>query len=249
MSTASEIITQAYRESNLIAISKSPKEAEQTEALARLNVLISGVLGQGVGENLADWHVGTENIEGGLPGWGAYEWSRPRQNVRLLVSSSEAQTIYLPPAPDNGARIAVIDVLGNFATRNFTILGNGRLIEGAQSVTLNTDGITRSWLYQADVAQWMRVESLELESEMPFPSEFDDIFITKLAMRLNPRYGRKVDQQTVQAMNDGLTSLQARYRQRRNVSVSKAVLNIGGASGRSRVGGSIIDPYQGDGVT
>jgi hypothetical protein len=50
---------------------------------------------------------------------------------------------------------------------------------------------------------------------MPLPQEYDDYFVTRLAMRLNPRYGQAVPDVTVEAMNRIEQKIRARYRQPR----------------------------------
>jgi hypothetical protein len=84
--------------------------------------------------------------------------------------------------------MAAVDALGNFASSNLTINGNGRLIEGATSVTLNVNGTARQWMYRADTGNWVRISSLAAGDEMPFPQEFDDYFQVRLALRLVSRH-------------------------------------------------------------
>lgn len=228
------IITQGLRESNLIAISAEPTEAQQTEGLSKLQSLVASVFGYEVGEGLIDWPIGSVPAE--IAGsWTAADWSEPAQNVRLLYSATSAQTITLPPTPDNGARIQLVDLSGALSANPLTIQGNGRRIENQNSVTLDTDNLSRTWFYRADLGNWMRLDELTLESEMPFPVQYDPYFETMLAMRLNPRYGRSADEQTVATLRRALGQLQADYRQRRNVRVDPALtrMSIMGVHGTS----------------
>ncbi len=247
MTTALDIIKQAYRESNLIAIGTDPTEAEQTEALPRLNTIVSSVLGAEVGEQLNDWPVGTVGIEN-AEGWTSNQWKYLPANIRVIVNGATAQTLNLPPMPSDGARVAVVDVRGTLAAQPITLNGNGRLIEGATSVVLSTNNLARSWLYRADLGKWMRVEALSLGSEMPYPIDFDDVFISMLAMRLNPRYGRSVDQQTVATYDRAVRRLKGRYRQRTVIPADPAVLFMSVQAGRGWQGnrfvfGNINWPY------
>lgn len=219
MTTTLEIITSAYRESNLIAIGASPSAPQVTEGLARLNALVSGVYGYEVGDPLADWPVGVEGVADDVGSWDSNAWSYPPANVRLIAGHTSATTVYLPPAPDDGARVVVIDPNARLAAAPITLDGNGRAIEGATSVTLSANSLERSWLYRADKGNWTRLSTLTAtdDEEFPFPIEFDDYFITRLAMRINPRYGRSIGAESADAMERTLGKLRARYRQKKSI--------------------------------
>ena len=197
MTLVSSILLDAYRESNLIAESATALSTnKQTESLRRLNSLISSIMEWEAGESLRQWPVGTtgyidppEEIQRDI-------WKYPPINSRLVLNHSQAETIYLPEKPSDGARISVQDIGSQLATYNVVLNGNGRLIEAARTLTLSTDDLNRTWLYRADLGDWRRVSTLLVSDEMPFPTEFDDMFIVLLAIRLNPRYGRKLDPQT-----------------------------------------------------
>lgn len=215
MTIASTIIVAALRESNLIGVNSTPTTAQSTEALARLNTIVSSTFGFEVGEPLQDWPIGIVGVDPcRLPYWTALRWRRPCSNVRLVVHHDEAETAILPACPDDGARLSLIDVGQNLATYPLTLDPDGRRIEGSTSLVLNTNGESRSWLYRADQGNWIRIDSLTADSELPTPAEFDDAFITMLAMRLNPRYGRTIAQETVAAMERAVSQLRARYSQR-----------------------------------
>jgi hypothetical protein len=215
MTVTLEIITSAYRESNLIAIGATPTTAQIAEALSRLNALVSSVYGYEVGEPLGDWPIGVEGVVDYSYDWTSDVWPYPSANVRLIANSTEAQTIYLPPTPSDGARVAIIDPNSRLTAAPVTIDGNGRTIENAANVVLDANGTNRIWLYRAELGNWSLLSTLTgAEGEdFPFPNEFDDYFITKLAMRLNPRYGRSIAQESAVEMDRILEKLRARYRQ------------------------------------
>lgn len=216
MTTALEIITDAYRESNILGIGVIPNATHTTEALRRLNAIISSALGFEIGEGLTEWMVGTTNIVDSALITEPTEavWTRPFANVRLMLNAQSAQRLYLPNNPSDGARIGVVDVLGTLANYPVTLDGNGLQIEGVSSIVLNTNDLTRTWFYRADLADWKRVATLVSSDPMPFPDEFDDAFVTMLAMRLNPRHGRVIDQATGMWLDRSLRALKARYRQK-----------------------------------
>ena len=207
MSLASAVIRSAYRESQIIAISGSPTTAETTEAIARLNSLILSVMGSEVGQEFNDLIIGGEFDQ-------SPDDFAP-VNTRLVLKLSAARTVKLNPYPFDGERFAVADAGANLATYNLTLNPNGRRIEAAATLVLATNSLARQWLYRADTGNWVRVTDLAAADEMPFPSEFDDYFITALAMRLNPRHGAQMAQESAAAYKRQLSQLQARYRRPR----------------------------------
>lgn len=216
MTVVSQIISDALRQSNLIALGTSPTLAQQSEGLRFLNRIVRSVFGNEAGENLTPFPLGKLNIDRpqGFPWYNQQpsgQWYVP-ENYRLMANLQEPLTVYLHPMPDDGARVGVVDVAGNFATHNFTIDGNGRSIEGANSLVLSTNGTKEVWFYRADEGNWMKTTNLTESDTFPFPEEFDDMFITMLAMRLNPAYGRAMDQQSAMVLNRARTQFRARYK-------------------------------------
>ena len=132
-------------------------------------------------------------------------------SVRLVVNEGSPQTVYLDDNPEDGQRFAVIDAGGTFGTHAFTVNAGTRKIEGSRSVLLNTDNISGVWFYRADQANWAKVDTLDENSDMPFPFEFDDLFITKLATRLHPRYLVETSQETLMHYRDLLRRFRSRY--------------------------------------
>lgn len=229
MTVTLDIITQGYRESNITMINTVLNDGQKSEALARLQSLVSSVYGKDVGENLVDWPIGKLNVSqtwpNGYPAWTVREWRFPRTNTRLLFNADGPQDIYLPKAPDDGSRVRFVVVSQDLSTATVTIHGNGRLVEGADVLVLNDDATAgRVLMYEAESANWVRVTNLALDSDMPFPVEFDDYFITKLAMRMNPRYGRALTQESATRLNEITGQLKARYRQKQNMPADPAVL-------------------------
>lgn len=206
MTLASSIITDAYRESNLIAKVGTPDTTETAEALRRLNSILLSVVGNEAGDEMRDLIIG-----GALDQSSSASPYLP-ENCRLVLNLSAAAEFDLPAYPYEGQRLALVDAGANLATYNVTLNGNGRRIEGAASLTLSTNGIDRQWLYRGDTANWVRITALVANDTMPFPQDFDDFFITALAMRLNPRHTASLDQQSLAAFDRQRTQLRARYR-------------------------------------
>ncbi len=215
MTLVSQIITDAYRQSNLLAIGVSPTANQITEALRYLNRILASVLGNEVGEPLIDFPIGRSGIDrpAGYPWYNttpSNNWFVP-QNHRVMLNLQEGTTLYLHPRPDNGARFGVTDILGNLSTYPVVIDGNGRNIESSSTVTLSTNSLIREWIYRADMGSWVRVVTVIESDTFPFPQEFDDFFITLLAMRINPSYGVDLDSQSQYILSRGRSQLRARY--------------------------------------
>ena len=217
MTQVTEIIRDSFRQSNLLPLGVAPTIDQQSEALVYLNRIVKSVFGREAGEDLSDFPVGSENIE--RPQGYPYYDTLPDNNwfmsgnLRLVCNLDQPLNLFLTPEPEDGARFAVVDVLGNFNLNNVTIKANGRNIETASELVLNTNETNDAWFYRADTANWMRYTSLEPDNDFPFPEEFDDFFITMLAIRLNPAYGRALDEQSNFIFKRSRSQFRARYTQ------------------------------------
>lgn len=217
MTTAYQIIVDAYRQSNLIALGVAPTQAQETEALRYLNRILKSVFGNEVGEQLQGFPIGGNNIErpSGYPHWTGTpsgQWFVPK-NTLANMNVTESVDLFLTPWPDDGTRFAVVDASRNLATFPATVHGNGAFIEGATEIVLNTDGFEGSWMYRADRAEWVKYDPLTLFDTFPFPEEFDDFFILNLAFRLNPAYERQLDPQSAEMLRKASQHIRARYTQ------------------------------------
>lgn len=209
MTLASAIITAAYRETQIIAMVASPTSNEQNEALPLLNQIIMSAIGYEAGSELSDLSIG------GPYDQSSYCSTWIPTDARLVLNLGGATTFKLDPHPYAGQRLAIADAAGNLATRNLILSGNGRTIEGATSLTLSTNGDTRQWLYRGDTANWVKITSLVVTDILPFPIEFDSYFVTRLAMRLNPRNGVALTRETAAELQKVENKLRARYRKPR----------------------------------
>jgi hypothetical protein len=205
MSTALSIITDAYRESNLIPLGNSPNANQQTEALTRLNNIVFSTIGFEAGDMLDDLTIG------GTYDQSSYLTDYIPDNARLQLNLSTPLTFKLDPRPFEGQRVHIVDVKNNMGTYPVTIDGNGRQIEGAATLTLNTNGDNRTWMYRADIGNWVKLSTLLIGDNLPFPSRFDDYFTTMLALRLNPRYGQTMTAETMEALKRSRSMLRGHY--------------------------------------
>lgn len=225
MSTALQLMTAAYREGNNKAVAVAPTADEQTETLASLNRIILFLVGHELGEPLVDWPiyppqrtapVGAQYpLAQGVNDLPATVWPYPPANVRLMSSAIVATTVYMPENPQDGARMSYVDVSSTAAV---TLKGNGRFIQDsfgqyATSVALDDLESPASWFYRADIGTWMFLKALIITDSSPFPDEFDDLLITRLAMRLSPRLGQVPRSDTLYTHNLCLARFKARYKQ------------------------------------
>lgn len=215
MTLVSSLITDAFRETNILPLGVAPNANQLAEALRLFNQNIKSLYGSEAGENLRDWPLGTLNYSDQpnmlLPS--PYMLARPPINRRLIATNTAPITLYLTDHPQDGSRYCIIDPFGNLAANPVTINGNGRPIEGSAALVLNTNNDTREWIYRADLGSWEKLTSLLSTDQNPFPDEFDIFFYIGLAMRLNPRYGREMDPQTAEVFKSQRSQVITRYLQ------------------------------------
>jgi hypothetical protein len=208
------IITQGYRELNLLAIGKSPSTNQNDEGLLILQNIIETTVTGDAGEVLKDWPLGNFDRQTrdriNLPN---QYFANPPINSRLVAVNDAAMTVFLPPRPSDGSLVAIVDPFMRLAASPVTLDGNGRTIEGAQSVVANTNDLNRIWFYRADLGNWQRLTELGLTDEMPFPKKYDFYFSIGLALRLAGRTGRRASEMTVAAYSKLRTQFVAQYLQ------------------------------------
>lgn len=230
MATLRQIITDAYRESGITQIGEAPDANQLDEGFRKLITFIESLYGFEMGAPFVPISYG----KNGLTNSFALEADRKpfldsyyvHANYRLMANLESPTTVFLAPNPVDGTRFAVVDISKNFDTTNLVINGNGRLIEDSSSVTLNTAGTNEQWFYRADLGNWVKVTSLTVNSQNPFPAEFDDLLITKLAMRLNPRYLQQTASETVLQIRELEKKFRAKYKQIEEVFSEVALYRI-----------------------
>lgn len=246
MTTVTQIITDAYRQSNLLAIGTSPTAPQIDEALRYLNRIVKSVFGTEVGEDLQSFPVGNRHISrpSGYPWYNTVpddNWFVPK-NTRLVFNLDSPLEIYLHPAPDDGTRFAVSDPGKNLATNNVTIHGNGATIDGSFDLTLLKDGEQAEWFFRADMGDWKKYAPLQNSDTFPFPEEFDDFFITLLAIRLNPAYNTQLDAQSQLVLARAKSQIRARYSQNRPIRSELALIRMSNMN-NTRGYSSVYDYY------
>jgi hypothetical protein len=195
VTTMQPIITQGYRELNLVKSGEILAGARLDEGLVLLQNVIEIAICGDAGENLRDWPLGDFGRQSlnryNLP---TQIYANPKINCRLLALNEAAMTVYMPFTPSDGTVMQIVDPYSRLAAFPVTLDGNGRTIEDASSVVLDVDGTDRRWIYRADLGKWLRLTDLDLADESPFPKKYDFYLSIELALRLSGRTGRAVTQ-------------------------------------------------------
>lgn len=232
MALVSQIITDAYQYNNLVAINAIPTADEQAKGVRYFNRIFRNILGVGLGEQLRTVELGAEpltasnefEIFADVPRLSAPYVLAP--NSRLVLNLTTPATVFLPPSPQDGARLSVVDVAQTLNSNPLTVEGNGRKIGSSSSVVLDTAGISRDWFYRADLGYWVQLYDLTLTDVFPLPTEFEEYFITALAMRLGSSEDVELSSSLQYIFKDTLKKLRLRYRQQQQVSPEQGLLRL-----------------------
>lgn len=215
MTLVSVILQDAYRETNILPLGKPLTPAQTTEALRLLNNILNSLVEGDAGESLVDFPLGNygrQQLDRFIPLSSLY-WSNPPINRRLIALNEAPLTVYLPPSPSDGSMIAIRDPYGRISGVPVTLDGNGRTIETAPSQTINTNGVNTTWFFRADLGDWVKITPKIASDEMPFPGDFDDMFMVLLAQRLNPRNGRELSAESADILKRARQQFVNRYLQ------------------------------------
>jgi hypothetical protein len=201
---ASRAVERAYREAAIVRLGATLSTEEYEEGLERLNGFLSSLFGSEIGQTLQDWQVPAnlrtapyisnnialpfpQNLTVSGQPFSPQDFPNalvpfyPPANVRVVWGGSEPTNLYLPEYPTDGARMEFVNA-GSSAI--LTVLGNGRRIDGGDSLQFEpTDG-TLLLFYRADLASWLPIGQLQLTDDVPLPAEFDELLVAGTAIRL-----------------------------------------------------------------
>ena len=209
----------------MLPLGKAPTASQSTEALRLYNALLNAIYGGDAGEQLNDWPLGNFSlaaVETKLP-LTTYDLARPSLNRRLIAVNDAAMTVYLHPIAQDGARYGITDPFGRLAAFPVTLDANGRTIEATPTLLLNVNGTYREWLYRADLSAWLKISDVLVGDENPFPAKYDMMFVILLALRLNPRYGRSLDEQSLAILKQNKREFVARYLQSQPLEIDDSI--------------------------
>jgi len=212
MTQVAEIVEKAFFEAGLTTELQHATPTQMANAVDTLAGVVLFLYGTSVGEQLRPWLLGNfgraTQMQRALP---SNILQYPPPNVRLIAVNEAALTLNLPGNPSPGSLISISDPHARLATYPVTLAGNGYTIEGAASLVLSTNSANTLWLFRDDLSNWSRVTPLLAADDMPFPGEYDQMFIILMAMRLNPAYGRNISSVQAQFLKDFRQQFDARY--------------------------------------
>lgn len=172
--TARDAIRQAMQLLSILAGNTDPGPDDSTDYLRELSRMKRAMFGTFIGPRLAPQAASGTAIQaetGGL----------------YFTAAGVATTLTLPANPRAGARVGVADAANSLAAFPWTVAGNGRLIEGATSLTLNANGTARQWWYRADTATWTReADYASLDDAIEFPDALAAYIPYMLAIVIAP---------------------------------------------------------------
>ena len=227
MTLNSELIKGAYRESNFTSQGTDLTPDEQTEGLGLLQGLVLSMPGLLLGHKYKPWHLPwpnrTATKSGDHParfdkGYDDRDVQYPPVNSRVVLRNQSPTTLFLREMPADGDLMQFVDA--GF-TGDVVLDANGQFFgtSGVETtVTLSTAVAggnrlpNRTYLYRQDIASWVQIDTLVAGAEMPYPIEFDDFWITQLAMRLSPRFGNEPRQITMMRNKDMQNFVRGWYR-------------------------------------
>lgn len=212
MTAIGEIIEDAFFQAGMVTETQHATPTQATKAMKSLQRLINAMTGTDAGEQQQDWPLGNYGRQSPEQICLTTEQlTNPPINRRLLATNEEATTLYLSAWPQDGARMTLADPFGRLATVPVTLDGNGRTIEGASSVVINTNGTYRTWFYRSDLGDWKRIAPLTITDDFPFPEQFDQMFIIYLGVQLNPSYGKSLDPANAAMLKQNRQEFISRY--------------------------------------
>lgn len=217
MSTLSEIIQRSFRESQILDIDRAPSTQQVAEAVP----LLRGIILRHIRPAVTTIWLGALNEIKEQKGvifknFTSYAPQRAvPQDCYVNLFTDQAYNLLMPPSPGDGSRLTLIDVGGTLATHPVTLIGNGNLVNSSATETLSTNNSTTSFMFRRDLANWIPISPLALieTAQMPFPEEFDDMFVIELATRINPRYGKEMSEVTMQIYEMIRSRFMGRYMQ------------------------------------
>lgn len=212
MTQVAELVEKAFFEAGLTTELQHATPTQMSNAVDTLAGIVQFLYGTSVGEQLRPWLLGNYGRAAQMqrtPPSNVLQF--PPANSRLVATNEAALTINLPGNPSPGSLLAISDPHGRLAAYPVTLNGNGYTVESAATLVLNTNNASTLWLFRDDLSNWSRVTPLLAADDMPFPEEYDQMFIILMAMRLNPAYGRNISSVQTQFLKDFRQQFNARY--------------------------------------
>jgi hypothetical protein len=78
----------------------------------------------------------------------------PQDRIKADTQTIGAWPLSFPASPPDGARVEVLDIMGNFHLANLTIVGNGKTVMGYDNLVLTKRHFHRVFTYDATTNNW-----------------------------------------------------------------------------------------------
>lgn len=222
MTTALATIITGLQALKVIGLGQQPDTAKAQYCLRQLNGYLAGIVGFGGSLPFRNIAVsGSYTIED--------RW--PVQRIQCLAGG----TVFLPQAVDgvslsDGMRIEVVDASNNASAVNITIDGNGWLIDGDPSATIDEDGGTLQLLYRSDRGGFVVVGALGLNDPLPYPADLDEAIALNAAKRYT-LFGQALSAQDMTTARAGERKIRSRYAKVPPARFDPAISRISGDNG------------------
>jgi hypothetical protein len=148
----------------------------------------------------------------------------------VLLCDRGGVTITLPSDPRDGVRLTIVDVNGLFAASGLTVARNGWRIEGgAADLLLTTPGLNRTWIYRADLGDWLRATDIVLlDALLPLHPDLDADAALLLARDMSGEYGMMLTEHDMRECRSAENRIYGRYAQPRAATFDPALSGLGG---------------------
>lgn len=228
MTKGLQLVQRSFREGNLVPLNATTgipvvTDGQAAEGLTILNSYIDSLYGLELGEFNFDWPVPPSQKSPTPARFPIFPRSEdlasnvfpfPPGNVRIILNLVADTTIFMPQAPDNGARYQFINI-GDASTFSLTVIGNTRLVKGVAQFTDTPGNLNgQRLLYRSDLADWTQIITLLDTTESPLPAEYDRLLQIGTFQGLAPRFGRSMSPELIADHKRLLKRLKAEYRQK-----------------------------------
>lgn len=232
MATGREIVTEAFRDGNLIPITASLTDQQLSQGLNKLNGFINNLYGFELGEQLRDWPLPPQNdaaTQARFPLEPADERLRPTvypfppPNARILMGVRSRENLTMPQSPDDGARMEFVDINSNDPSE-IVLDTNGRQFNGQTGTLILTPQELNGqrYLYRAELGNWRLIQTYTADMDVDaLPDQFDDLLVLSVLDRIGPSFGRELTPPQNARRRRHLRQLQSQYYQTVRIPVDR----------------------------
>lgn len=196
------LVTRALRLIGVLASGETPTAEMGADMLLAANAMKRGWFGTLIGPRLSPFAIAGSSGQAETGG-------------EYMIGGTAAMTLLAPAHPRPGARFGVVDAGVNFSSMPLTIQGNGVLIAGAGSVTLNTTGASARYWFRPDAGSWiLEADWVSLQDTVEFPDVLAERFPAMLAVELASEFGQDIAPEVALAAQEGRMALARSYGRR-----------------------------------